>query len=177
MKFSGKTIWAVIFLSAFIIIASLAASNGIAQSLPAGARADKILIEKSSHKLFLMDGKTVLKTYSVALGRGGSGPKVKEGDNKVPEGHYRIAGRKLDSHFHYALKISYPELKDIAAAKKLGVKPGGDIMIHGLRNGTGWLGSLHRLLDWTAGCIAVTDDEIDEIARVVPDGTPVEIKP
>lgn len=124
-----------------------------------------------------MDGETVLKTYTVALGRGGAGPKVREGDEKTPEGLYRISGRKRESGYHYALVISYPAAKDVAAAKKIGARPGGGIMIHGIRNGLGWLGPAQRLLDWTAGCIAVTDSEIDEIARAVPDGAPVEIRP
>jgi murein L,D-transpeptidase YafK len=149
----------------------------MAQSLPADVRADKVVIEKSSHKMFLMNGKDILKTYTVALGSGGPGPKTQEGDGKTPEGAYRIAGRKRESRFHYALKISYPEAKDIDAARKRGVRPGGGIMIHGIRNGLGWLGPAQRMLDWTAGCIAVTDGEIDEIAHAVPDGTPVEIRP
>lgn len=89
----------------------LTRANSLEEHLPKNARATQIIIQKSQHKLLLMSGKSVLKTYIVALGRGGPGPKVKEGDKKVPEGLYRISGRKLDSHFHYALKISYPEKK------------------------------------------------------------------
>jgi murein L,D-transpeptidase YafK len=177
MKFTAKYIGTAPFFLASGLIAIFAVSHDNAKSLPASALADKIIIQKSQHAMFLMDGKTVLKAYAVSLGRRGSGPKVREGDGKVPEGTYRIAGHKPDSRFHYALKISYPELKDIEAARMLGAKPGGDIMIHGMPNGLGWLGPVHRLTDWTAGCIAVTDKEIDEIARAVRDGTPVEIKP
>ncbi|HTK85039.1 MAG TPA: L,D-transpeptidase family protein [Patescibacteria group bacterium] len=172
MKTSRKQLLAIT-LVALLSIAAISASSNAADNL----HATKIVIEKSQHKMLLMDGKTVLRTYTVALGRGGAGPKVREGDEKTPEGLYRISGRKRESGYHYALIISYPAAKDIAAARKLGVKPGGDIMIHGIRNGLGWLGGAHRMLDWTAGCIAVTDSEIDEIARAVPDGTPVEIRP
>jgi murein L,D-transpeptidase YafK len=172
VKTSRKQLLAIT-LVALLSIAAISASSNAADNL----HATKIVIEKSQHKMLLMDGKTVLRTYTVALGRGGAGPKVREGDEKTPEGLYRISGRKRESGYHYALIISYPAAKDIAAARKLGVKPGGDIMIHGIRNGLGWLGGAHRMLDWTAGCIAVTDPEIDEIARAVPDGTPVEIRP
>jgi murein L,D-transpeptidase YafK len=84
---------------------------------------------------------------------------------------------KADSDFHRALHLSYPKERDIDQAAARGVSPGGDIMIHGIRNGLGWIGAFHRRTDWTAGCIAVTDFEIEEIWRAVPDGTPVEIRP
>jgi hypothetical protein len=145
--------------------------------LPAGARADLIVVEKSRHRMSLLNDGQVLRTYSVALGRGGSEPKIQEGDARVPEGRYHIAGRNRQSAFHRSLHISYPNAKDEAAARARGVSPGGDIMIHGIKNGMGWIGSLHRLVDWTAGCVAVTDSEIEEIWRVVPNGTPVDIKP
>jgi murein L,D-transpeptidase YafK len=83
----------------------------------------------------------------------------------------------VNSQFHLALHLSYPNAKDRARAAKLGVSPGGDIMIHGLPNGYGWVGSKHLLRDWTDGCVAVTDQEIEEIWRLVPNGTTVEIKP
>jgi murein L,D-transpeptidase YafK len=73
--------------------------------------------------------------------------------------------------------VSYPTAEQVAAARQHGVSPGGDIFIHGLPNGLGWLGHLHRRMDWTDGCIAVTDKEMDEIWRAVPDGTPIEIRP
>jgi murein L,D-transpeptidase YafK len=143
--------------------------------LPADARADRILVVKSRHELTLFSGEAVLRRYQVALSHGGPGPKRREGDLLVPEGPYTIAGRNPHSLFHLALRISYPEPRDIAAARARGEPPGGDIMIHGLPNGLGWFGALHRRTDWTAGCIAVTDAEIEEIWRVVPDRTPIEI--
>jgi len=104
-------------------------------------------------------------------------PKEREGDGRTPEGHYIIDSRDAASNYHKALHISYPNQQDRARAAKLGVPPGGAIMIHGLPNGMGWLGSAHRLYDWTLGCIAVTDEEIDEIWNMVPVGTAVEIRP
>jgi len=144
---------------------------------PGDAGAARIVIDKSAHRLTLWRGGRAFKTYQVALGRGGLAPKSRQGDDLVPEGSYRIDGRNAQSAYHRALHVSYPNAADLARARKLGVRPGGDIMIHGLPNGYGWLGPVHRFRDWTRGCIAVTDDEIEELWRLVPAGTPVEIRP
>jgi murein L,D-transpeptidase YafK len=140
-------------------------------------RVDRILVMKKDHKLLLMNGDTVVKSYSVALGRGGLDPKQRQGDHRTPEGFYRIDSRNRSSRFHRALHVSYPNETDKERASKLGADPGGDIMIHGIQNGLGWLGTAHRSADWTNGCIAVTDKEIEEIWTLVPDGTPIEIRP
>ncbi len=116
------------------------------------------------------------QTYRVAIGRGGSGPKRREGDGLTPEGDYVIDARNAASGYHRALHISYPSAADRADAARRGVAPGGDVMIHGLKNGFGWIGRLHRMADWTAGCIALTDEEVDELWRAIPDGTPIEIR-
>ena len=145
---------------------------------PAGpVKADSVLILKKDHVLELLAGGKVIKTYKVALGRGGLTPKQKEGDGRTPEGHYVIDSRNAESHYHRALHVSYPNADDQKRAARRGISPGGAIMIHGLPNGMGKLGAAHRLYDWTLGCIAVTDDEIDEIWDLVPVGTPVEIRP
>lgn len=117
------------------------------------------------------------KKYYIALGRSPIGHKRREGDGRTPEGLYRVDSRKLGSAFHLALHISYPNSRDMDAARKKGINPGGAIMIHGLRNGLGWVGRLHRVVDCTAGCIALTDWEVEELWRAVPDGTPIEIRP
>jgi murein L,D-transpeptidase YafK len=140
-------------------------------------KADSILILKKDHILELLAGGKVIRTYKVALGRGGLAPKEREGDGRTPEGHYIIDSRTAESHYHKALHVSYPNENDRQRAAKLGVSPGGAIMIHGLPNGMGAIGAAHRLYDWTLGCIAVTDEEIDEIWDLVPIGTPVEIRP
>jgi murein L,D-transpeptidase YafK len=119
----------------------------------------------------------VLKTYKVALGHEPEGPKTQRGDNRTPEGEYTIDARNAHSQFHLALHVSYPNAADRARAAKLGVNPGGDIMIHGLPPAYAYLGPLHRQTDWTLGCIAVTNAEIEEIWSLVPNGTKVEIKP
>ena len=138
---------------------------------------DKVVVNKSKRELLLMSGKQVLKSYRVALGRNPVGPKKQQGDGKTPEGIYTISGRNAASAFHRALRVSYPNPADRARAKRAGVSPGGDIMIHGLPHGQGSIGAAHRLTDWTEGCVAVTNAEIEEIWRLVPDGTTVEINP
>ena len=142
------------------------------------SQADWILVEKRKRKLTLFAGDQVLREYRVALGNNPKGPKVMEGDGRTPEGIYFIDYRVPDSQFHLALHISYPREDDIRRASKMGVSPGGDIMLHGLRNGAKKsLGSLHNLFDWTEGCIAVSNNEIEEIWNLVKIGTPIEIKP
>ena len=144
---------------------------------PQPTKADSILILKKDHLLELISNGKVIRTYHVALGQGGLAPKQKQCDGRTPEGHYIIDARNGGSHYHKALHVSYPNAGDRSRAAKMGVSPGGDIMIHGLPNGKGYLGSVHGIYDWTLGCIAVTDQEIDEIYAMVPVGTPVEIRP
>ncbi len=138
---------------------------------------DEILVEKKKRRLTLISKGEALKTYKIALGGNPVGPKERAGDNKTPEGTYIIDSRKKDSGYHLALHISYPNDNDKKRARKLGVSPGGDIMIHGIKNGYSWVGDFHTGVDWTKGCIAVRDDEIEEIANLVPNGTTVEIRP
>lgn len=138
---------------------------------------DRILIEKSARRLMLISQGEVLKTYKIALGGNPIGPKERQGDNKTPEGTYVIDARNRDSRFHLSLHISYPNERDKNRAKELGDSPGGDIMIHGIKNGSSWVGDAHAEVDWTKGCIAVTNEEIEEIAKLAPNGTIVEIRP
>jgi len=138
---------------------------------------DRVLIEKKERRLTLLARGEVIKTYKIALGGNPSGPKERQGDNKTPEGVYVIDSRNRTSAYHLSLHISYPNEKDRKRARELGVSPGGDIMIHGLKNGYSWVGNSHAGADWTRGCIAVTDEEIEEIEKLVPDGTAVEIRP
>lgn len=142
-----------------------------------GAVADRIVVEKSAHRLTLYAHGAPLKSYRVALGGQPTGAKQRQGDNKTPEGVYAVDFKKADSGFHKALHVSYPNAADRARAAAAGVSPGGDIMIHGLPNGLGFLGRTQRFRDWTAGCIALTNREVDEVWRAVPAGTPVDIRP
>lgn len=140
-------------------------------------RADRIIIEKGARRMTLFNHEIPIRSYRVALGTHPVGPKQREGDGRTPEGHYLIDGRNAGSPFHKALHLSYPNIDDRNRARALGVNPGGSIEIHGLRKGASWIGSVQHFYDWTRGCIAVTNAEIDEIWALVPDGTPVDIQP
>lgn len=139
--------------------------------------ADRVVIEKAHRTLTLYAGERKLAAFQVALGREPVGRKQCRGDNRTPEGLYRVAGRKENSDFHRALRISYPSERDVARARAAGCEPGGDIMIHGLKPDWAALGKWHRRDDWTRGCIAVTNEEIEKIWALVPDGVEVEIRP
>ncbi len=153
----------------------------LCSSLPAAPRpaprVDRVEVFKSRHELILLRDGKALKTYRVALGPYSMGRKERQGDGKTPEGAYILDWRNPHSKFHRSIHISYPNADDIKRARGLGVPSGGDIFLHGLPNGAGFIGAAHRQMDWTAGCIAVTDEEIDEIWNLVPDGTPIVIHP
>jgi murein L,D-transpeptidase YafK len=154
-------------------------SLGAAAMQPRGASVppvvDAIHLDKSDHRLTVYNDGKAVRTFIVALGRGGLRPKERQGDGRVPEGSYRITGRNPNSAFHLSLRIGYPTPAQIAQAQKLGIRPGNHIMIHGLPNGWKWLGKRHRQRDWTEGCIAVTNEEMDWLWAAVPIGTPIEI--
>lgn len=139
--------------------------------------ADRVVVRKAERRLQLFAGAAVLGDYEISLGRNPEGPKRALGDGRTPEGRYRIDFRKPDSDYYRALHISYPSARDRQRAAALGVEPGGAIMIHGLPNGLGVIGPAHRLVDWTDGCIALTNEEMDELWAMVPDGIPIEILP
>ena len=148
------------------------------ESLPAGARADRVVVDKSDHTLTLYAGDRALKTYRVALGTEPVGDKICQGDRRTPEGRYVLDYRNPNSKYHRSIHVSYPDAADRREAAARGCPPGGDIMIHGLP--PGW-DSLARLVDplpdWTLGCIALRNAEMDEIWNAVADGTPIEIQP
>ena len=160
-----------ICLAAFLV---MLACRGAARE---PQRADLVVVDKAKRTLTLHHRGVPFKTYRVALGRDPQGPKQQEGDGRTPEGRYVIDFHKRDSAFHRALHISYPSAADRRRAQGRGVSPGGDIMIHGLPNGMGAIGKAHLVRDWTEGCIAVTNGEIEEIWNAVPDGTAIEIRP
>lgn len=166
----------ILSIIALIIAVSLYA-NVHENPLPSDVTADQIVVEKSNRKLLLMKKNKVIKKYEISLGRNPNGRKEKQGDFKTPEGTYIIDYRNPNSKYHLSLHISYPNEKDKKFALAQGVSPGGDIMIHGIRNGLGLIGRLHTLFDWTQGCIAVTNPEIKEIWNAVPKGTKITIKP
>lgn len=143
----------------------------------AAERADNVLVEKAARRVTLLREGRPLKAYAMSLGGNPLGHKQREGDQRTPEGVYAIDFKNPRSRFHLALRVSYPNAQDRERAGKQGVPPGGDIMIHGLPNGLGWLGGFHLSRDWTDGCAAVTNRQIEEIWSLVDVGTRVEIRP
>ncbi len=137
-----------------------------------GPEVTRVLIYKSSRAMYLMNNDKVLKKYRIDLGFAPKGHKAFEGDGRTPEGDYLIDRRNPNSQFYLSIGISYPNAADIAAAKAMGKSPGGDIFIHGGRRKTDPQGP-----DWTAGCISVSNREMEDIYAMVKDGTPISIYP
>jgi len=138
--------------------------------------ADLVLVKKSERKMFLIKNNTVFREYTISLGKQPVGHKQKRGDYRTPEGLYTVDFRNRKSRFHLSLHINYPNQQDKLRAQQLGVDPGGDIFIHGLPNGKN-LPLVYKGVDWTRGCIAVNNPQIQEIAQYVSDGTPIRIAP
>ncbi|WP_084366130.1 L,D-transpeptidase family protein [Rhizobium sp. RU36D] len=157
----------------FIAAAACAVSPAMADQ----SVASHVIVDKSERRLDLMQGETVLASFSIALGAQPEGHKQREGDERTPEGRYVLDWRNPDSANHLALHVSYPNAEDVWRAAAAGEDPGGMIMIHGQKNYLGWLAYLTQLFDWTDGCIAVTNADMDIIWNSVPVGTPIEIRP
>lgn len=145
--------------------------------LPENAVIDRLVVHKSARTMSAYSGGRLLKTYPVSLGKNPVGHKQFEGDGKTPEGRYRINERNPHSGYHKNLGVSYPNEADQAYAARHGKSPGGLIKIHGIKNGLGFIGRKHLQKDWTDGCIAVTDEEIDELYRSVKHNAEIEILP
>lgn len=142
----------------------------------AGKEASLVKVDKSERRLYLMHHEQVLYAFPIALGGNPEGHKQQEGDNRTPEGRYVLDYKKEDSSFYRAFHVSYPNLQDKAVARELGVSPGGLIMIHGQPNGLGALSPLLQQFDWTEGCIALTNRQMDIVMTRVPVGTPIDIQ-
>ena len=146
------------------------------KKLPKEKIIDKIEVFKSKREMLVYSEGRLLKTYKISLGKKPIGHKEFEGDFKTPEGIYEINAKNPNSGYHKNLGISYPDEKDKEHAKALGKSPGSDIKIHGIRNGSGYISKFQRWKDWTAGCIAVTNEEVDELYDRVKIGAKIEIK-
>ncbi|GAB4269468.1 MAG: L,D-transpeptidase family protein [Deferrisomatales bacterium] len=164
-------------LSALLLLTLPLVGGAAIPALGSVLRADKVLVVKSERRLHLLKDGRPVRTYPVALGQEPVGPKQRRGDKRTPEGTYVLDWRNPRSKFYRAIHISYPNREDLERARSKRVSPGGQIMIHGLPRGLEKLGELHALVDWTEGCIAVTNTQMDEIWRLVPNGTPIEIRP
>ncbi|AXG73106.1 hypothetical protein DVK85_02225 [Flavobacterium arcticum] len=147
------------------------------KKLPQGRVVDKVVVYKGKRQMEAYLGDELLKTYTISLGKNPIGHKQYEGDNKTPEGTYDINDRNPNSGYHKNLGVSYPNDKDIAFAEKRRKSAGGAIKIHGLPNSKGYIGKFHRWKDWTAGCIAVTNEEVDELYKAVKQNAIIEIYP
>jgi murein L,D-transpeptidase YafK len=139
--------------------------------------AERIVIEKSRRKLTLVRADHVVREFDIALGGNPVGPKQKSGDSRTPEGEYVVDFKNLYSNYYLSVRLSYPNAKDVERAHKLGLDPGGNIMIHGMPNGIAWPYPGYVGHDWTDGCIAVSNSAMQEIWLAVRENTPVEILP
>lgn len=147
------------------------------EKLPKNTKIDSLIVFKSKRELQVWENGALIKKYKVSLGKNPFGPKQIEGDNKTPEGNYVIFDKNPQSDYHNNLGISYPNNFDLENSKKLKISAGSDIKIHGIPNGFGFLGKIYRKFDWTAGCIALANREIDEISNSTKIGTPIKIFP
>lgn len=179
MKRGIRTGGGALALIAAIVLYSLGmarfGAGVVPVAAPVGQQADAVLVIKSTRQLRLLRDGEIIGQYAISLGADPSGHEQRKGDERTPEGQYSIDRHNTRSRFHLSLHISYPNGDDIGTAQRNAVDPGGDIMIHGLPNGLGFLAPFHRWFDWTNGCIAVTNGEIAEIYAKVPDGTPITI--
>lgn len=171
-----RNIKKIVVVSIIVIIMCLCGTASFG-NYGSGARVDRILVVKHEKAMYLLSGNKVVRKYNVALGRGDNKNKAKVKDGRTPEGSYHIVAKNPQSQFYKSLKISYPNKADIAMATFINKNPGDLIMIHGLSPLTKKWGKDHYVIDWTRGCIAVTNQEMDEIWQMVSVGTPIDIKP
>ena len=167
-----KSLLCLVALGAVVLPAS--AETGLRSHYP---QADRILVKKSERKLYLLQQERVLKAFDVALGLMPKGAKEREGDFRTPEGLYHVETKKPDSDYFLAIKVSYPNAKDLAHARDLGVDPGGQIMIHGQPNNPKYDERRYQGWDWTDGCIAVSNSDMVDIWLMTSESTPIEIRP
>lgn len=144
---------------------------------PHNQRADGIVVDKQRRLMHLFWEDTLIKTYRIGLGSHPKGPKIEDGDGRTPEGSYFIDQKNAASRYHLALHISYPDQEDLNQARREGLNPGGDIMIHGLPNEPWKRRFTPHPLDWTKGCVALNNQEIEELWALVPNGTPIDLCP
>jgi murein L,D-transpeptidase YafK len=186
---SGSLLLSAIVLTGFLIPPCAQAADAAVQQAAlsqtpmadwqklATPKADRIVVFKGQRRLELRRNGEVIRSYHIALGPHPIGPKVERGDGKTPEGTYFIDRRNPASEYHLSMHISYPETADIKRATALNVDPGANILIHGEPNILNHEGKANLLKDWTAGCIALHNEDMDEVWRLTDDGVTVEIHP
>lgn len=158
----------------FLILLLLTATSSRATPLPF---ADLVVVDKSDKKLYLYKQQKLIAVFPVVFGANPVGHKQQEGDERTPEGGYILDFKKANSGYYRSIHISYPNIQDVANAKRLGVHPGGFVMIHGQKNGFGWASFLTQRFNWTNGCVALTNNDMEAVWQAVTVGTPIEIRP
>ncbi len=143
----------------------------------AGEYADKVLVDKSNARLYLLRSGQIYRSFPVVFGGQPKGHKQQQGDERTPEGHYTLDYKNPHSSYYKSIHISYPNSADRQRARAKGVNPGGEIMIHGQKNGFGWLAAVTQKYNWTNGCIALSNADMDAVWQAVKVGTPIEIRP
>jgi len=143
----------------------------------AAQKADSVLVIKSENRLYLMKDGLAFASFQATFGANPVGHKQMQGDERTPEGHYILDYKNPNSQFYKSIHVSYPNAQDRKNARRLGVDPGGDIMIHGQANGWGWASPVAQFLPWTDGCVALSDRNMDKVWEAVDPGTPIEIRP
>ena len=140
-------------------------------------KADSVLVVKSEAKLYLLNNGLTFASFPVAFGSNPRGHKKEQGDGRTPEGSYILDYKNAKSAFYKSIHISYPNTEDRKDAQRRGVDPGGDIMIHGQKNGYGRYAFVTQFFNWTNGCIALSDRDMETVWKAIDPGTPIEIRP
>jgi len=157
-------------LVALLLLTQTAHAEGV-------QKADAVLVIKSVKRLYLMSEGKSFASFPVTFGREPKGHKEERGDERTPEGKYVLDSKNTASQFYKSIHVSYPNAQDRANAQRRGVDPGGDIMVHGQPNGWEWAAPVVQLFSWTDGCIALSNDNLDQVWTAVDPGTPIEIRP
>lgn len=174
MRISVTGLQSVLYLLTAVAILALPSSHDPAF---AGETADSVLVIKSKKRLYLIRDDEVYASYHVVFGANPKGHKQQQGDQRTPEGNYTLGYKNANSSFYKSIHISYPNSQDRIQAREQGVSPGGDIMIHGQPNGWAWISPFSRFVNWTDGCIALSNRDMDAVWEAVKSGTPIEIRP
>jgi murein L,D-transpeptidase YafK len=168
-----RTVYTALLLIAFLLTAGLVSQA----DAWAGQKADMVRVVKSKKRLHLIKDERVFATFRVKFGANPKGHKVQQGDERTPEGLYYLTYKNANSAYYKSIHISYPNGQDKENARKLGVDPGGDIMIHGQPNGYEWATFFMQMVNWTDGCVALTNSDMDKVWDAIEPGTPIEILP
>lgn len=163
--------------TALLVVGTLATGLLPVSDAVAAQKADMVRVVKSKKRLYLIKEDEVFATYRVKFGADPKGHKVQQGDEKTPEGLYYLTYKNSNSAYYRSIHISYPNAEDKEKARKLGVDPGGDIMIHGQPNGYEWATFFMQMVNWTDGCVALTNSDMDKVWDAIEPGTPIEILP